>query len=542
MKKFCLFLAMFLLLIPLLSAGFVQAEEPAYGGTFRYGTTTNPRGMFNPILSTEVYDGYIIDLVYDGLIYVDENLEVQPQIAESWEYSEDGLSITFYLREGVKFHDGHELTARDVAFTFTTICDPYYTGVRYGNFSVLKGAEDYHQGEIDYVEGIKILDDYTIKFTTEEPFAPFLYQFTYGILPYHRLKDVPVAELEAHRFNSNPVGAGPFKFVEFRTDQHVILDVFEDYHDGRPYLNRVVFQVLSEDAVVIYLRQGRVDFVGVTSEQFPMVKALDFVDTYVYEALSYSYLAFNLRQERFNDVKVRQAMKYGFDRDTYVNIILDGFGIKANAPMPKASWAFTDEGINDYPYDPELAAQMLAEAGWEKGSDGILTKADMRLDFEVIYGEGTRATEQMMLLFQQNMGDLGINVELRPMDFSAAVDRVDARDFDMFTMGWSLSADPDPHGIWFSEVPWNDPGFYNERSDELILEGRQTMEQEKRQEIYAEWQQIINYELPYIFLNYSVAISAVNQRIKGIDTDPGPGGPLLNRYLLREVWIPEHRQ
>ncbi len=189
------------------------AQAPAQGGTFRYALTTNPRGMFNPILYTEAYDGLIIDVVFDGLIYIDEQLQPQPRLAKGWEISDDGLSITFYLHEGVKFHDGVEVTAHDVEYTYKTMLHPEYTGVRYGNFRLLVGAEEYHEGLRDDVPGIEVIDDYTIKFTTTEPYAPLLTQFGYGILPRHLLEDIPVGELERADFNRHPIGSGPFKFV-----------------------------------------------------------------------------------------------------------------------------------------------------------------------------------------------------------------------------------------------------------------------------------------------------------------------------------------
>lgn len=264
---------------------------------------------------------------------------------------------------------------------------------------------------------------------------------------------------------------------------------------------------------------------------------MDDINLYIYEDLRYSYIAFNLRQERLADEVVRRAMKTGFDRDTYVDIIMEGFAIKANAPMPQASWAFSDEGINTYDYDPDLAARMLADAGWAPGSDGVLERDGMRLQLEFLVPEGTRTTEQMALLFQQNMADLGIQIDLVFLEFTAAVDRVDAREFDLFTMAWGLAADPDPFPIWHSTSPWNDPGFEHARSDELIELGRVTMDKEERATIYEEWQQIINRELPYIFLNYAVVIGAMNERVQGYDSDPGPYGPLVNRHLLREIWL-----
>ncbi|NLV91112.1 MAG: peptide ABC transporter [Firmicutes bacterium] len=534
MKKIGLLL---LAVIFAVSSMAFAAEGPVQGGTFRYGITTNPRGMFNPILNTEVYDRYIVDQVFDGLIEIDRNLIPQPCVAKSWEISEDSRSITFYLHEGITFHDGAPLTARDVEYTYKTILHPHYTGVRYGDFRVLVGAEAYKNGESDEVPGIEVIDDYTIRFNTEKPHAPLLTSFGYGIMPAHLLADIPVGELETADFNSHPIGSGPFVFQEFKTDQHVILTANDNYFRGRPNIDTLVFQKIATDAVPIWIQQGRVDFVEIAPEQYPEVDAIDFVDLYVYEALSYNYIAFNLRQERMADVRVRQAMTYGFDRDTYVEVIREGFAIKANAPMPQASWAFTDEGINSYDYNPELARKMLAEAGWKPGRDGILQKDGMRLELELLVPEGSRANEQMALLFQQNMADLGIKINLVFMEFNAAVDRVDAREFDMFTMGWSLSVDPDPYGIWHSSSVWNDPGFFNERSDELIEMGREETDPEKRKEIYAEWQRVINYELPDIFLSYGVVIGAIHERVQGIDENPGPLGPLEGGLLLRSLWL-----
>lgn len=528
MKK----LAGIILIIVLLCSSLAFADQ-----TFRYGITTNPRGMFNPILYTERYDNYIISQVYDGLIYIDSQLQPQPLVAKDWEISEDQLSITFFLHEGITFHDGQELTAEDVAYTFKAILHPDYTGVRYGNFKVLQGAEAYKKGEAQDVTGIEVLDKYTIKFTTTEPYAPLVASFSYGILPSHLLKQIPVGELETATFNLNPVGSGPFVFKEFLTDQHVILEANKNYFFGAPKINTLVFQKIADDAVPIYIQQNRVDYVGISPEHYPQVIGLKSFDTYIYEALGYSYIAFNLRQNRFQDVKVRQAMTYGFDRESYVEIIRDGFGIIANAPMPQASWAFNSDGINNYEYNPDLAAEMLKEAGWNLGSDGILHKNGEKLHFDFLIPDGSRLTEQMALLFQQNMEDLGIKVNLVFMEFSAAVDRVDARQFDLFTMAWSLSVDPDPYSIWHSAAPWNDPGFVHARSDELLELGRSETNQDKRKEIYGEWQQIINYELPYIFLQYDVSISAIGKKVKGIDETPGPLGPLQGDFLIRSLWL-----
>ncbi len=240
----------------------------------------------------------------------------------------------------------------------------------------------------------------------------------------------------------------------------------------------------------------------------------------------------------FADRNVRQAMTYAYDRETIVEFIRDGFGIVANAPMPQASWAFTEEGINDYAYNPEKAKKLLADAGWKPGRDGILEKDGQRFEFEFVYSEGTRQGEQEVLLFQQNLADIGIKVNLRPLEFSAAVDRIDAREFDMYALAWNLAVEPDTYSILYSTSPWNDPGFINTRSDELIDMGRVELDVNKRAEIYAEWQRLINSELPYIFISYGVEIASINERVQGIDTNPGPGGLFsFGADYLSTIWL-----
>ncbi|NMB20838.1 MAG: hypothetical protein GX979_08220, partial [Firmicutes bacterium] len=281
-------LVLVLLLVLIVSVTVTAQETPLQGGTFRYGTTVNPRGMFNPILYTEQYDAYVIEVVYDGLIEIDAKLQPQPKVANAWEISGDGLEITFYLHEGIKFHDGVELTAKDVAYTYMTILHPDYTGVRFSTFNMLKGAKEYKEGTADTVPGIEIIDDYTIKFSTERPHAPLLSSFGYGILPSHLLAHIPVAELETAAFNLNPIGSGPFKFVEFLTDQHVTLAANEDYFFGRPNIDTLVYQKVSQDTIPIFLQQNRIDFIEIPPDQFAQVSELDHIDTYIYEALSYS--------------------------------------------------------------------------------------------------------------------------------------------------------------------------------------------------------------------------------------------------------------
>jgi len=515
---------------------------PDYGGTARLSTWSAPTGMFSPILHEELYDYNIIELVYDAMLYLDEELMPQPEVAESWEISDDGLSVTFHLRKDVKFHDGHPVTAEDVAFTFKSMCHPEYQGVRFDNFKKIKGAIAYHEGTADDVEGIEVLDDYTIRFTTIEPYAPLMVKLSYQIEPEHLRGDVPPADLPKHDTNSHPIGCGPFKFVKYETDQYIQLEAFDDYFRGRPYLDGIIFKILSQDVALAQIEAGEVDTIEVTPADIEAVEDIPGVHIWEYADLGYQYMGINTKREPFDDKRVRHAITHAIDKVAIVDKLLMGHGTVMYSHMPPTSWAYTTD-IPQFEYSPEKAKELLAEAGWtDVDNDGILEKGDKEFKVTLLYPVGNKVREQSAPVIQQYLKDVGIDCQLEMMEFATLVPRIfDERDFDLYLMGWSLSVDPDPQGIWHSSQAkpggWNPCGFVSQESDDLMNKACTTFNMDERKKYYAEWQRLIADAAPYVFLYSMNNIYAVNDRLK--EFKPGPQDRGWNCW---EWWIPESEQ
>jgi hypothetical protein len=209
--------------------GVASENRPEYGGTLTIGMPVAPQGWFNPLISSSKYDQDVIKHIFNGLLEIGPDMEYIPSLAERWEFSEDGLEWTFYLRDDVRWHDGKAFTTKDVNFTFTMLLHPKYFGGKGADFIFIEGAREFKSGEAQFVSGIQVIDDYTIKFRLTESFAPFMESMTFPILPEHLLKDVPVAELDKASFNLHPVGTGPYKLQRYVNGQYVELKVNDLY-------------------------------------------------------------------------------------------------------------------------------------------------------------------------------------------------------------------------------------------------------------------------------------------------------------------------
>lgn len=491
--------------------------------------TTAPSGKFNPIYSDSVYDSWVVSLVFDGLISNDEQGNPTPLIAKEWKISEDGKTYTFTLNKGVKFSDGQELTAEDVAFTFTAICDPSYDGPRTDAVSSLVGYKEYNEdkeGKVKEVAGIKVVDKYTISFTLTEPKAPAIYDFGYGIMPKHvynfekgNIKPLKDKFLE-------PVGAGPYLFKNYKAGQEIVFEKNKNYWRGEPKIANIIMKVTNANTVIQELTTGSVDIDRVASkpEQLDLVKKAEFLDIYSYPANSYGYIGWNLRDEKFKDKKVRQALVYGLNRAGFVQAYFKGLGEVCNAPVSKVSWAYTDE-VNKYEYDVEKANKLLDEAGWVKKEDGYRYKDGKKFTVHWMTYTGSKYVEALTPILIENWKQIGVEVIPELMEFGTLAQKVyDEQKFEMYNMAWSLSIDPDPSGIFSIEQDklggFNSVGWRNEESEKLIKEGLNETDMNKRKEIYQKWVKLANEELPYIFLTYSKDNYAVSAKVKGARLSP----------------------
>ena len=333
-----------------------------------------PEGLLTPNLNESVYDAYSFEPVFDGLMRWDprSNYDLVPNIAKSMDISDDNLIITFELREDVYFHDGVNLTAEDVKFTFEWICHPDYQGVRYSIFQDLVGAPEYNAGEADEVTGIEIIDDYTIRFHLSAVDAPFLGRMApWGIHPKHYYGQAAIGDLGAGDSRVvNPIGAGPFKFVRYVDGQFTELAAYDEYHLGAPKLETIIVKVASSDVAQAEAITGESDIVWVQPNirDYELYEA-EGLKIHRMPANAYQYMGIQTKHPILSDKRVRHAITHAIDKELIVETLMDGLGVLQVCHISSVSWGY-DPTIKPLPYDPERAGQLLDEAGWRMGDDG----------------------------------------------------------------------------------------------------------------------------------------------------------------------------
>lgn len=483
--------------------------------------TTDPKGEFVPIYSSTTFDGWVNNLIFDGLITNNEKGEPVPNVAESYEISEDGKTYTFKLNKGIKFTNGQELTAKDVAFTFTSICDPGYDGPRMDAVNNLVGYEEYNKGDAKSVEGIKVIDDYTISFTNKNVDAAGIWNFSYGIMPES------VYKFEKGNFQAvkdkllEPVGSGAYKFVHFKPGQEVKFEKNADYWKGEPKIPYIVMKVTNGQTLLQELMAGTVDIdrVGAKPENIDPLKQAGFLNLDLYMQNGYGYIGLNYGSDKVKDPKVRQALLYGLNREGFMQSYYQGYGQVYNSHILPTSWAYNPD-VPKYEYNPEKANQLLDEAGWkDTNGNGVRDKDGVELELQWLTYTGSKYVDALIPIVQQSWEQIGVKVTPELMEFGTMMDKVNNREYDIFNGAWNLSIDPDPSGIFAisQDVPggFNNIGWRNEEADKLLKEGKGTTNQEDRKKAYAEWQLKFSEDVPYILLGNAQEMFASNARVKG---------------------------
>lgn len=487
--------------------------EPQKGGDLIIGTTGSPT-MFNPLYSTDAVSGDVEDMIFDHLIESDPDNEFRPKnkLAESIEESDDGLTYTVKIHEGVKFHDGEELTADDVVFTYSIPLSDDYDGQRMQYFEALESVEK--------------KDDYTIVFKLKKVDAQFhSVGLGFGILPEHILGDVPIKDLGEHSFNTKePIGSGPFKFGEWKEGEYVKLEANEDYWQDGPYLDTVTFKIIPDaDTILAQLQKGEIHFYDAIPQS-----EVDTVQGFVDAAnlklesglgLAYTFLGYNFKNELFQDKKVRQAITHALDREAMIENVMNGYGEVAHVPESPLSWAYNPD-VPKFEYDVEKAKKLLKEAGWEPGADGILEKDGKKFSFELKTNQGNKIREDLVVIIQEQLKEVGIEVKPQIMEFSALIADIDPphRKYDAMVLGWSLAVDPDPSGIFHSkeiENGLNHGSYSNPELDKKMEAQLQEKDEKKRIEVIGEIQAELAEEQPYTILYYPEEYRAMPKNMHG---------------------------
>ncbi|MDQ3396822.1 MAG: ABC transporter substrate-binding protein, partial [Deinococcota bacterium] len=359
---------------------------------------TDPVSL-DPQLETTAPGSWVFSQILEPLITVNQQMEIEGRLATSWEFV-DPTRLRFTLREGVTFHDGTPFNAEAVKFTW----DRAFNSDPPGRWKSLAGP----------VEGIEIVDEYTVDLVALQPYGPLLLTAT---MPYTGIVSPAAVERYGEDFGRNPVGTGPFKFVEWRTNDRITLEANEDYWRGRPELDRVIFRTVPEEgARMLSLRTGEADMVLLPSPS--ELSALEADPNFIVEGapgVGIFYLAFNLDRPIVSDVRVRHAIAHAIDRELIVEAILEGGGVLATSVIGEPVFGHKDMGLLErYPYDPERAIELLQEAGYTLGGDGLMHDANgqvLHLDALPSNGRSLKDREIAETL-QEFLRQVGIEVQL----------------------------------------------------------------------------------------------------------------------------------
>lgn len=515
-----------LLLVLLFSIGCgSKTERPYNDNTLRLNLSAEPN-LLNPILSIDSSASSVEAYIFNGLLGVNENLELVPELATHYTINKNGTEYIFHLKKSVKWHDGHPFTAHDVKYTFETLLDPKTNTVRRSNY-VINGNPI----------KIEVLSEHQVKFTLPEPFSPFLVRISTSILPKHILEK---EDINTSQFNRNPIGTGPYKFKEWKSGQYIILSKNEDYFEKEPQIDTVLFSIINDpNAALIALKKQEIYVSGIPPKDIASMASESHINLHQYYDLIYTFLAFNFNNPHFSDRRVRNAITHAIHKDAIVKGVLKNHGTSAHLPSSPVLWSYPETPIETPQFDIEKSKALLKEAGYTLNTDtSILEKDGVPFEFTIITNKGNKEREKTAQIIQQALKQLHIKVTIQIMEWSAFLKIINnptpPKEFDAIILAWSLSIEPDSYSIWHSsQYPkgFNLIGYNNPKVDALLEQGRQVSDQAQRKDIYKKMYEEIVYDAPYVFLYYPETTIGTNTLLNGLSA-PGPSGLLNDKTKL----------
>lgn len=468
----------------------------------------------DPRIGTNSESERIDQLLFNSLVRRGPQLEILPDLATHWEVS-DPVTYRFHLRSGVRFHNGRELRSRDVRFTVESLLDGTITSSKTSTYRV--------------ITTIETPDDQTIIFHLKEPYASFLWNLTNGAIGI-------VPEGSKPDLYKSPVGTGPFRFVSNSQEEEVVIEANSDYFGERPSVRRVRFKVIPDATTrALEMRKGSIDVAqNVLSPDFvEVLRKQPHLSVAVTPGTNYGYIGFNLNDSIVRDKWVRKAIALAINREEIAKYYWRDLVSLASGLLPPNHWAYEKE-LATYAYDPNEAMRLLDQAGL-RDPDGSGPKTRFRLAFKTSTEESSR---QVGAIIQQQLGQVGIGVDLRSNEFGTFYGDIVRGNFQMFTLRWvGGNNDPDLFERVFhsQQIPpkgWNRGRYRNPRIDELTELARREPQQEKRKVVYSEIQKILADDLPYISLWYFKNVCLYSRHISNMTLSPAGDYEFLQTIKL----------
>ncbi len=515
----------FVCLIIIVVAGLLLAQPAAAirsdgnpdGGVLNYGEYGRPVTL-DPITSNDMISLRVSELVFSGLTAINEKQEVVPDLAERAEISDDGRLYTFYLRKDVTWHprEGETpvpFTADDVIFTYNIMMHPK-------TITPLKVRNE-------FIESVEKIDDFTVRFTLKRPILNALAKFSFKIIPQHGPANKEFLTRE-DPFVHHPIGTGPYMVRNITADREVILVANGNYYKGRPHIDKFVARPFADQNIMGQaLMFNAIDMIVLVNHRdIPQIQGDKRFVLQPYNALSYSFFGFNIRNPLLTDKRVRQAFTYAVNRQEMLDAFFQGQGTIISGPFAPGSWAYNLD-IQPMPYDPQKAVALLKEAGFERGPDGIMAKDGQKLSLtlKVPIAKESEAIKRVVLAFKNYLSKIGIEIQGEFIEWLAWKEDIFLHhDFDLMFASWVFDDSADISSLFHSaEIgAWkNNFGSYsNPEVDSLIVESKLTLDHEKRRTINRKLHAIIADENPYVFLWTLTNYAAYNKKVRHVGIHP----------------------
>jgi peptide/nickel transport system substrate-binding protein len=499
------------------------SEAATPGGTF-VDSNVNDVKTIHPLLADDADSLGTAGLIYDGLFGTDiRSGEPAPTgLADYWEIAPDRRTYTFHLNKDAKWHDGTDITAHDVQFSFDSIANPEL-------------GSAYAQTMLEATESWRVIDDDTFEVVAKEPLWTFLYDLHGVVIPKHIWENVPISDwaTDGGATGQDParvVGSGSFKFEEWRQGESISFVRNDDYYQKPPYFDHYVIRIWPDQtSVVNAFLNGELDVTGLEPADAELVKTMDEFAVETFPTRSFSFYMTNLDPEKadlFLDKRVRQALLYGLDRESIVNDILLGYAVVAEGTQPVISYAYApDEITTKYIFDPEKAKALLAEAGWtDSDGDGFIDKDGEPMSFDFIYPSGAKTTDQIVAYMQDAWKAIGVDAKPRALEFPALVKSIsDDHDFAIALLGfgWDPSFIQDAmFGCDQYAGGFNMVKYCNERVDELNAQAKREFDPEERRKMVIEATNLVNEDLPVAVMHFSKANVGYTDRLQNYKRAP----------------------
>jgi peptide/nickel transport system substrate-binding protein len=518
-------LVMMLLSYQVQSAALCTVSVPSPGGVYTEGMVGRPLSL-NPLLSDPYpVDRDLVNLIFDGLVAYDESGQVVPALAESWSMSEDNLTLTLTLRDGLEWHDGQPVTTADVAFTYGLMQDEEFPGP-----SALR--------TLWQSVTITPIDDRQIQLTLAQPYSPFIEALTRGILPEHLLGDIEAADLATTSFNQTPIGTGPFMVQAGqdwqRTGRLRLTPNPTHWREGTQISDLEFRFFPNAEAMVAAYHVGEIHAINeLPATILPDIAQEEPSRLFTSIAPRYSALFFNLSETGFGALKakeVRQALAYGLNRTALVDWVLNGQGIGFEGPYLPGTWMYRSDLLTAYPYQPDTAAALLDTAGWTRGSDGLRAREGVPLSLRLV---ALDAPEHRAIAEEiaRQWAESGVGVQLNFLpDLDAVTAALGVRDYDVALLEIAPPQDPDLYDFWSQEAivrGHNFTGWNNRRASEALENGRQLFAQGERALQYEAFLRQFDGDLPALTLYQHVTTYVMSDAV--------------NQAEIGRIWQPRDR-